>query len=139
MRGIFIYFFMHKGIFASVISFLACSTCGYSQNTSSSTNQNNLRDSVGIYIEQSKSDAVGATQRLDFLIRAFKFSKKIEIDSIKAQSLSKLSYQFYRHGDSLWFREVNRDAIELSKKIKDSSLIALAYWDLGDFFKRNIF
>ncbi|MFD0797531.1 tetratricopeptide repeat protein [Maribacter chungangensis] len=95
-----------------------------------------LLDSVSNYIAKSRNDVISASDRFDYLLKALAYSKNIEEDSLKSKAFSRLSYAFNRQGDSIQFRKVNRIAISLAEKIKDSIVLAEAYWDLGDFFRK---
>ena len=55
-------------------------------------------------------------------------------DSLKKEELLELSYEYMRAQDSLHFFQINNEARELSKKLRDTNAIAASYWDLGQFY-----
>ncbi len=56
-------------------------------------------------------------------------------DSLRNVYLTKIAFtSYFKLGDSLLFREVNKKSIDLSIKIKDSVNLAANYWDLGIFY-----
>ena len=93
-------------------------------------------DSVTIYLSIGNTDSLSQTERLDAVLKGIKYAENIKQDTIKSKAFSKLSYAIYQHGDSILFRQTNRTAIALAKKIKDSIILAEAYWDLGAFYQR---
>lgn len=93
-------------------------------------------DSISIYIDQSKSDSIMPELRLNLLLKALKYTKKIKVDSTKSKAYSKLSFAFYRQGNTKYFLEINRTAIELATHIQDSVALAEAYWDLGSYYSK---
>ncbi len=94
-------------------------------------------DSVDFYITKSKNDSLSQAYQLDQLLKGLRYSENIKDDTSKSKAFSKLSYAYYQHTDSVLFRQTNRVAISLAKKIKDSIALAEAYWDLGNFFHNN--
>jgi two-component system, NarL family, sensor kinase len=58
-------------------------------------------------------------------------------DSIKQNFVFDIAYEFYIMNDSVNFRFWNKSSYLLSQKLKDTSRIAEAEWDLGNFFYRN--
>ncbi|WKB80809.1 sensor histidine kinase [Cellulophaga lytica] len=63
---------------------------------------------------------------------------KYKKDSIHRRQLHSLAYTYLTQGDSLKFRETNLKVRNLSANQKDSTLLALSYWDLGYFFEKKV-
>src|SRR6056297_96244 len=99
--------------------------------------QNQKIDSVAYYIATGKNDSLSQSYRLNQLLKGLRYAENIKEDTTKSKAFSKLSYAFYQQEDSLYFRQTNRDAVALAKKIQDSIALAEAYWDLGAFFQKN--
>lgn len=95
------------------------------------------KDSVAIYIANSKNDSLPHTYRLDQLLKGLRYSENIVNDTVKSKAFSKLSYAYFKQEDSFYFRQTNNVAITLAKKLKDSIALAEAHWDLGAFFQIN--
>lgn len=94
-------------------------------------------DSLTIYLIKSKNDSLSPSNRKNQLLRGFRYAEKIPDDTVKAKAFSRLSYAYFKDGDSSFFRLTNRIAISLAIKIKDSLALAEAYWDRGAFFQNN--
>lgn len=73
----------------------------------------------------------GSTDSLEMLINSE------PVDSLRLQLIFDISYKYYLKNDSICFRDWNRLSEKLAQKQNDSSKIAEAYWDRGNFFYRN--
>jgi signal transduction histidine kinase len=104
------------------------------QSTEASNNKE--LDSVLVYINMGTSHSLSQREKLDVLFNGVQYIDNIKEDSLKSKAYSQLSYAIFQHGDSILFRQTNRRAIALSKKVKDSIALAEAYWDLGAFYNR---
>ena len=93
-------------------------------------------DSASIWIEQAKNKDLPPQRQLQLLKKAYLTIRDNE-DSLKTKYLSQISLAYLNMGDSLRFREANRETKDLANKINDSSIQAEAHWDLATFFKRN--
>lgn len=71
------------------------------------------------------------------LNKAYDLSESFNTDELKKSYFSKLSLRSLNFGDSLFFRKVNSKAFEYADKLKDSSIMAFSYWDLGKFLENN--
>ena len=100
--------------------------------------QNQKIDSVAYYIATGKNDSLSRSYRLYQLLKGLRYADNIKEDTLKSKAFSRLSYAFYQQEDSLYFRQTNRVAVALAKKIQDSIALAEAYWDLGAFFQKNV-
>ena len=131
------YFFFKKGLcLFLILSLCALSTlCVNAQNTQLPERQK--IDSVEIYIAQSKNDSLSQLHKLNQLLKGVRYSENLKDDTVKSKAFSNLSYAYFQHQDSIHFRQTNRIAIALAKKIKDSIALAEAHWDLGAFFQIN--
>lgn len=140
MRKRYYLLYIKRSVYFFASIYLFSATIGTSQESGSTEikTTSHVTDSVGFYISQSQNKNVSTSLRLGLLLKAYMYAKKQKKDSIRANALSKLSYAFFRNGDSVNFREVNKTAISLGKKIQNSVIVANAYWDLGDFFKRTM-
>lgn len=95
-------------------------------------------DSIFIWIEYSKDRSLDYQKRKLYLDKAYAHSLKEANDSLRSVYLTKISFTYYfKLGDSLNFREVNKQAINLSIKIKDSQNLANNYWDIAGFYSKK--
>lgn len=59
-------------------------------------------------------------------------------DSLKSNLIFKIAYSYFTKGDSIKFREWNKESFKISKDLNDLNKIAEANWDLANFlYKRN--
>ena len=90
-------------------------------------------DSTRIYIEKVEEAAL-TDQKQKFLRKAYSSAISIDNDSVKNAKILKLAYKAFKLNDSLLFKKANKEALELSKKLKDTFGIADASWNYGAYF-----
>lgn len=91
------------------------------------------------YISQEKKINKKVSLLLKNTVEVSRDSLKINAnqttrDSAKNELYFKISYDYYKKGDSLEFRYWNRLSNQLSIQMQDTLKIAESYWDLGNFF-----
>ncbi len=117
---------------------LAVCACDQKKITEFETaNYNTAKDSIKIWISQSKQVNTSPERRLFLLQKILKAVLKIENDTLKSDYLKRLSYECLKAKDTRIFKKVNREAILAAAKIKDSNSLANLYWDLGIFYREN--
>ncbi len=92
-------------------------------------------DSIAILINQSCEKDIDLKIRKEKLLLAYTLAENEREDSIKNKKFLKIAYRAYMLNDSTLFKQVNHDANNLSKKIKDTSGLAETHWNYGEFFK----
>ena len=109
----------------------------YSCNHKKDTNkQLSLKsDSIEFLLNEVKADSVSEKEKSVLLEKAYGQAQKLTNDSLKNKYLKKLSFILRRNHDSSLFRRINKEAIHTSNKTNDSSSLAVAYWDLADFYR----
>lgn len=116
----------------------------YSFNTSCKK-KNNVevelysKDSIMAIFDTISNNSLDLSQKKQLLATTLKKIKNVTNDSLKTKYYSKTSLNYLKLNDSLKFRETNQQTILLSKKLKDSIVLAEAYWDLGYFMKENLY
>lgn len=95
-------------------------------------------DSILILIKQSREKSYLPLEKLNLLKKAYNKTIRINNDSIKTTYLSKMALVALRTQDSLFFRKVNAQTIKFAKQLKDSVVLAEAFWDLGSFWGRSL-
>ena len=90
------------------------------------------KDDIGFWI--TEKNAKNTDDYKQNLISALFAVKKMSDDSIKAEYASQLSLKFMILEDSTNFRAANQLAMNLAEKRKDTSKMAGALWDAGDFW-----
>ncbi len=117
-----------------LLTFIKCSKVVKTENHTINSKHS---DSLIKYISTSNNSSLSKKKRYQIIDSSLKY---IEINpniSNKKKVLSKISYSLRNLNDSLRFRNVNNQLLNLSKKNNDSTGIADAYWDLGYFFYVN--
>jgi signal transduction histidine kinase len=119
------------------IIFLSLTSCTKTNKTT--RNAVNFKDSDSLidYISTSNNNILSDKRRYQIIDSSLLFIKIHPNISDKKKVLSKISYSLRNLNDSLRFREINNQLLNLSKTNKDSTGIANAYWDLGYFFYVN--
>ncbi|WP_298486415.1 ATP-binding protein [uncultured Maribacter sp.] len=106
-------------------------------NSSKTSSLYPSNDSISNWIASAKNKNNTIQERFSFLEKAYLANKKTETDSIKVKNLSSISYRYYSLNDSLKFRKINKETIDLSRRINDTTTLANSYWDLASFFDRE--
>lgn len=123
----------------TILLFFLFLACSHQENMKRESSINtNLTDSVSSWIAKAKDRDLKKEKRLQFLKKAYIKNKSIAEDSIKVKNLSEISLRYSILEDSLHFRKINTETIQLSKSIKDTISLANSYWDLGSFFKKKM-
>ncbi|MCB0376092.1 MAG: hypothetical protein KDD04_09260, partial [Sinomicrobium sp.] len=114
---------------------IALTGCSRSGSTISAASPEQ-KDSISLWIQQAK-DTSGAA-KIALLEKACRHIYQLPDDSLKLKHLTALSYEYLESTDSVTFRKVNREAMLLAVKAKDSSALADTYWDLGDYLSNKL-
>jgi len=97
-----------------------------------------FNDSISLWIAYSKDRNINYQKRKHYLDKAYKGSIDELNDSLRCVYLTKVSFTYYfKLGDSLMFRKINKESINLSLAMNDSVNLAANYWDLGEFYTKN--
>ncbi|WMI68163.1 tetratricopeptide repeat protein [Mangrovimonas sp. YM274] len=79
-------------------------------------------------------------QKLELLISAFEKTKQLEDDPTKEYYFRKLSYFSRKENDSLLFYSVNKEAVNLAEKLKDTGSLTWVHLSKGLYFdEREIY
>ncbi len=124
-----------KGFYLIFFLFLLfnCTTKNDSQSSIAAVK----KDSVRIWIAQSKLKEVQEQAKSYLLNKAYNKTQKIENDSIKCNYFTELSFLLRKSNDSKLFQKINSEGLKLSKLLKDSICRSSLHWDLGDFYKNR--
>ncbi len=95
------------------------------------------KDSLISWIASSQNKKLSLKKRKAFIDKAYNYSKIITNDSLRNNHLLNIAFVYSKLKDSSAFRIVNKQSIELSIKINDSTNLANNYWDLGRFYSKN--
>tara|TARA_R110002073_G_scaffold72537_1_gene177692 strand:- start:725521 stop:727539 length:2019 start_codon:yes stop_codon:yes gene_type:complete len=94
-------------------------------------------DSLLVWIKKAENKNLSYRERKINLDKAYSYSKKEVNDSLRNLYFLDISLGYYNIKDSLAFRKVNKQSLNLSIALKDSMNIGNNYWDLGRFFSNN--
>jgi len=133
----YLYLKGRPSLYGSLLLFMLSSLNIYGQQENVTVQAKTKEDSVLFYINESKNNSLTYAQKRRLVGKGLNYAYKVKNDSLRSKQLSMLSYTYYQLGDSILFRKTNADARLLAKKIKDSVVLAEAYWDLGTFFQIN--
>jgi len=103
-------------------------------NENKSTEQ---KDSINLLIENTKTKSLSLQEKKIKLLTAYKLSKIQTNDSIRKKYLLKIAFQAYKLNDSTFFKLTNKEACNLSIKLRDTLNIARTYWNYGLFYSKN--
>lgn len=93
-------------------------------------------DSVDIWIDKARNDqTLSFDSKIDLLNSAFSRSKTNFPDSLKTKKYSQISLALKAAGDTLAFKRVNSELIDLAKSLNDLQAHGEAHWDLGDLYR----
>lgn len=116
---------------------LICGTClSPICSQSGSNNDSRLKKEIEDLIKFSSADSLSIQDKKAYLQNAFDYIRQLDDDSLRLKLLSNLSYYILPE-ERDFFRQVNSATLQLSFKIKDSTSLANAYWDLGYFYAKN--
>ncbi|WP_424000345.1 tetratricopeptide repeat-containing sensor histidine kinase [Maribacter sp. IgM3_T14_3] len=128
---------MNKSYFYIIILFLNCLGCSKTKPEKVTQETQTTNDSISVWVSESLAPEITEEDKLSLQLKAFNLAKNAGNDSLKAIYFSNLSYNTNFITDSLLYRKANEQAILLNKRIKDSSALGNAYWDLAYFFNKN--
>ncbi len=92
-------------------------------------------DSIQFWLTEKNSNS--EEEYLKNLSKAYDLALQEKNDSLKSKHFSKLSYYYSIVGDSVQFRRSNKIALNLSRKLNDSTSLAYNHWDLAFFLEDN--
>lgn len=124
-------------LFFIVLSSFLFLQCENKQKQSQSEYENRQIAMVSKLLE-NPADPYSATFK-KFLDSAYQLTDRIQEDSVRLGKLAKISYTYYKIGDSVKFREGNSRAMYLAEELKDTTRLAGLYWDLGNFFSGTVY
>ncbi|MCL6265702.1 tetratricopeptide repeat-containing sensor histidine kinase [Flagellimonas myxillae] len=112
--------------------FLSCNkqSRGPSDTTKAQT------DDIRTLIDASRDSAhLDIVQRTQFLVRAKMELSEVANDTLRLDHLSRISLGYKRLGDSLGFRKMNAEVLQLASKGKLYKAEGESYWDMAAFQK----
>jgi signal transduction histidine kinase len=90
------------------------------------------KDSIDIWINQSKTKNLTKTYKKNQLTKAYLYIKSNKL--LKPLKLSTIAYQFYKLKDTSSFFEVNSAALELATKTNQAYAIGDTHWNLATYY-----
>ncbi|MBL4663123.1 MAG: sensor histidine kinase [Flavobacteriaceae bacterium] len=91
-------------------------------------------DDFSSWIDISNNEELKLGERQDALLRAYLINVEKKEDSIKIKNLEIVAFQAYKLDDSDLFKKANKEAFQVSVKIRDTLGIADAHWNYGTFY-----
>ena len=100
-------------------------------NTITTPKASQQKDSISLWIDQAETAV--SPEKENLLQKAYGAVILLPEDTIKAKHLDDIAYAYFDTADTLKARKINKETIHLALKTGDSSSLAGAYWDLGDY------
>jgi len=91
-------------------------------------------DSIAVWIKAAKNNTYSSKRQKAFLEKAYHQLLPQQATNSKANQLSIIAYRFYELKDTLNFKKINEETLELAYKLKDSFVIADAQWSYADYY-----
>ena len=124
-------------LFPIILAFAFClASCDYTAEKER-TIVLQQKDSITLWLEQAGDTVSPIKEKL--LEKAYAAASRLPEDTVKAKHFVKLSYIYFETADTTVFRNINNEAIALTKKLKDTSGLADVYWDLGDYLSDRLY
>lgn len=123
---------LNSKILGILLLFFYTSIC-YSQKKL----ENNIKDSINIWIRKSKNTSLSLTQRKSFLEKSYNTVINIDDSKYKSKSLSSIAYRYYILKDTSTFKKINSKSLQLAIHLKDTFSIADSHWSYADFYNNN--
>ncbi|MGB5169950.1 MAG: ATP-binding protein [Eudoraea sp.] len=128
---------MLKYVLGTIFIFLCLFSCQNSTKTAGNDTSTSIKDSISLWLSEARQNRSSIKYRDSILKKAVYAINNIKSDSVRLSKLSALALVCLDLEDSLQFRKIHNEALELSHILNDSLTTASLYWDLGSFFNRN--
>ncbi len=112
-------------------------SCNSEQNNTGGEISSSDIDSLYVMIKQGRNTELSFEERKSMLAKVYTNASSINNDSARTKVFSRLSLAYKKLNDSLNFRLVNFETLELARKVGDSITLAEAHWDLADFYQNE--
>ncbi|MEM9686441.1 MAG: hypothetical protein AAF934_05915, partial [Bacteroidota bacterium] len=109
---------------------LILSSCADTKN-GTAPKASQQKDSIASWLSQA--EAAVSPKKESLLQKAYGAVIPLPEDTVKTKHLLALAYAYFDTADTLTARKINKETIQLALKTGDSSSLAGAYWDLGDY------
>lgn len=93
------------------------------------------KDSIDIWIKQSKNSSFTHNYKIQQLTKAFEYIDNNKL--LKPLKMSTIAYQFYKLKDTTNFFRVNSKAMELASKTNQAYALADTHWNLATYYLRG--
>lgn len=102
------------------------------------TNSSNVaKDSITIWVKNSKNKIYPLNKRKQFLIQSYQTIQSPQIDTLEVRNLSAISYQTLKLGDTLLFKKRNKETLAIAKKFKDTFAIGDVHWNYASYYNNS--
>lgn len=117
------------------IIFASISSCDL--NVESTEDSNVKTDNISIWISQIENDSIEESQRKKLLRTVYTQILKDKPNTTNNKNLSKIAYQSLKFKDTVLFKKINRKALELAMKMKDSFAIGDIHWNYASYYNKK--
>ncbi|WP_373060207.1 tetratricopeptide repeat protein [Zunongwangia sp. H14] len=102
-------------------------------NKDYSSSKNDYSKLINQKLDQVSKSSLKLQEKQEILQDAYNLANEQE-DDIRNKNLLEISYQFLKLRDSVAFLTINKKVRKLSADSNDSLSLAMAYWDLGNYY-----
>ena len=128
------YFLLYISLLILIVAYNGSSNEKYLEKNTASIQS---KDSISIWIKSSKDKSHTYLERKTYLNKSLAYIQTVADDSLKNSFLLEMSLAYFSLGDTIGFRNVNKQSIDLSHKLNDSTSLASNYWDLAEFHSKK--
>ncbi|WP_108805224.1 tetratricopeptide repeat-containing sensor histidine kinase [Aquimarina sp. Aq107] len=126
-----------KSIIISIIwSFSLISCNGARENQKKEVDNKLNKESILTNIEKANDKSFTKTKRKLYLDSAYNQVKKLKESSFQIQKLEKISVGYYFLNELNLYKDINQEALIISKNIKDSIITGKLYGNLGIYYRK---
>ena len=98
---------------------------------------NTTKDSIDTWIKKSRKTSLQLTKRNTFLDKAYNRVNKLDNNIYKSKTLSTIAYRYYTIKDTISFKKINAETLQLATQLKDTCTIADSHWSYAYFYNNQ--
>ncbi len=98
---------------------------------------NTTKDSIDTWIKKSRKTSLQLTKRNTFLDKAYNRVNKLDNNIYKSKTLSTIAYRYYTIKDTISFKKINAETLQLATQLKDTFTIADSHWSYAYFYNNQ--
>ncbi len=112
-------------------------SCKKEEPSNSDHPEQAVLDSIAHWAANGRNVNASIEHRQEQLRKAWEAAQRIQDDSARLKSYSRIQWSYLSSGDSLGFRKTNHGTRRLAQQMNDTLRVGFTYWDLGIFLSRK--